>query len=638
MSFTPQFLDELRNRLPVSDIAGRRVKLRKHGREHTGLCPFHNEKTPSFTVNDDKGFFHCFGCGAHGDVIGFVMQTEGLTFPEAVEKLAAMAGLEIPRSSPEERAREQRARSLHDANEAAAKWFEKQLRLPQGREALDYLHRRGLSEATIARFRLGYAPDARDGLKSALIADGFDEAMLLEAGLLVTPEDGRASYDRFRGRVIFPIGDRRGRVIAFGGRILGDGKPKYLNTSDTPLFHKGRTLYALDRARETLRSPPKTPGDDAAAAAPEVIVTEGYMDVIALHQAGFGGAVAPLGTALTEAQIEELWRLAPEPVLCFDGDEAGRRAAARVVERVLPILRPGHSLRFALLPAGEDPDSLIQGAGPEAMRRLVDRARPLIDWLWEIETADKPADTPERRTAIRKTLRDRAFQIAEKSVQAAYLDELDARFNKAFRPQRQARGRAGANRDAGGPGRRGFGEGGPRADGPRADGQVDVLRLRAWQALLAAPINHPRILTDIVEPLSALALPPGSELDGVRTVLLGLCTLDQVPEAAAAVAAAVEGAGLGAALARICARPVYMLHAFAAPAADDLAALHGWRRLAEVLSRQGVASEIAAAARQFAAEPTERNWAYLEALKRVGQADDDGLDDQPASATAPGAV
>ncbi|MEQ8701402.1 MAG: DNA primase, partial [Bauldia litoralis] len=317
MNFTTQFLDELRNRLPVSDLVGRRVKLRKHGREHTGLCPFHNEKSPSFTVNDDKGFFHCFGCGAHGDVIGFAMQTEGLTFPEAVEKLAGMAGLQIPRETPEERARAQRARSLHDANEAAAKWFEKQLRGAQGREALDYLHRRGLSEATIASFRLGYAPDSRDGLKSALMSDGFEEAQLLEAGLLVKPEDGRASYDRFRGRVIFPINDRRGRPIAFGGRILGDGKPKYLNTSDTPLFHKGRTLYALDRAREAMRE------------TPEVIVTEGYMDVIALWQAGFKGAVAPLGTAVTETQIEELWRLAPEPIPCLDGDEAGRRAAAR---------------------------------------------------------------------------------------------------------------------------------------------------------------------------------------------------------------------------------------------------------------------------------------------------------------------
>ncbi|MYG50943.1 MAG: DNA primase [Rhodospirillaceae bacterium] len=291
MAITPQFLDELRSRVPVSDVVGKRVKLARKGREFTGLCPFHSEKTPSFTVNDDKAFYHCFGCGAHGDVIRFVTETEGLTFPEAVGKLAGMAGMEVPKATPEERRRAERAKSLQDVCEAALRFFRRRLDGPDGAAALAYLQRRGLKPETIEAFRLGWAPDGRSALKQALTGEGFPEAMLVESGLLIKPEDGGESYDRFRGRVIFPIADRRGRAIAFGGRALGDIQPKYLNSPETPLFNKGRLLYALDMARQAVRD-----GSD-------VIVTEGYTDVIALHQAGFGGAVAPLGTALTESQI-----------------------------------------------------------------------------------------------------------------------------------------------------------------------------------------------------------------------------------------------------------------------------------------------------------------------------------------------
>ena len=371
MAFTPQFLDELRGRLTLSDYVGKRVRLQKKGREHLGLCPFHNEKTPSFTVNDSKAFYHCFGCGAHGSAIDWVMQMEGLSFPEAVERLAGDAGMAVPQSTPEEQARAKRAKSLYDANEAACAWFQKQLYQGDGAAALDYLRGRGLTEETISRFRLGFAPERKNALGQALQADGFTEEMLIEAGLIARPDDGRAPYDRFRGRVIFPITDRRGRVIAFGGRIMEDreGIAKYLNSPETPLFHKGQTLYALALARE------------AAAKDAEVIVTEGYMDVIALHQAGFGGAVAPLGTAVTEAHIQALWRLAPEPVLCFDGDNAGQRAAHRAAERALPLLAPGRSLRFAILPAGEDPDSLLQAGGLAAMDTVLGAARPMVDVL-----------------------------------------------------------------------------------------------------------------------------------------------------------------------------------------------------------------------------------------------------------------
>ena len=350
MAFPPRFLDELRQRCSLADVVGRRVRLTKRGREYVGLCPFHNEKTPSFNVVEDKGFFHCFGCGAHGDVIGFLMQNGGLGFREAVEQLAGEAGLEVPQSTPQERERAQRQVDLQDAMEAACVFFQAQLEAPAGRTGLAYLERRGLDAATIRRFRLGFAPDGREALKRAL-AGKIPEALLVEGGLLRRPEDGGATYDYFRNRVIFPIGDRGGRIIAFGGRVIGEGQPKYLNSPETPLFQKGRVLYGWAAARAN------------AAKEPSAIVTEGYMDVIALHRAGFATAVAPLGTALTEAQLEELWKLAPEPILCFDGDAAGERAALRAADRALPLLRPGISLRFAALPAGEDPDTLIARYG-----------------------------------------------------------------------------------------------------------------------------------------------------------------------------------------------------------------------------------------------------------------------------------
>ena len=316
MTFPPQFLDEIRTRVPLEGVIGKRVRLTRRGRELLGLCPFHKEKTPSFTVNEDKGFFHCFGCGEHGDVIGFVMRDEGLSFPEAVERLAGDAGLALPARDPRAEAREKQRLSLFEVVEAAAKWFEAELAGPRGAQARRYLEGRGVDEATRATFRLGYAPDSRTALRTRLEKDGVTQAMLLEAGLIIAPDDGRAPYDRFRGRLIFPIWDRRGRVVAFGGRALGDGQPKYLNSPETPLFAKGSLLYG-----QHLAAP-------AARKAGQVIAVEGYMDAIALHQAGIAQAVAPLGTALTEQQLEGLWRLADDPVLCFDGDEAGKRAAA----------------------------------------------------------------------------------------------------------------------------------------------------------------------------------------------------------------------------------------------------------------------------------------------------------------------
>ncbi len=514
MAFSPDFLDELRSRISLSGLIGRRVRLVKRGREHSGLCPFHNEKSPSFTVSDDKGFFHCFGCGAHGDAIGFVMRADSLSFPEAVERLAGEAGLEVPRASPEEAAQHKARASLRDAVEAACAWFETRLRAPEGRAALDYLRRRGLDDATIARFRLGYAPESTEALKRAMAAKSIDEKHLVESGLLKRPDDGRAPFAFFRDRVMFPIADRAGRVIAFGARTLGDGQPKYLNSPDTPLFDKGRTLYAFSLAR-------------AAAAANdrggrgEIIVCEGYMDVIALHQAGFATAVAPLGTALTEAQLDQLWKVVPEPILCFDGDAAGQRAAARAAGRALPLVGPGRSVRFATLVAGKDPDELIRAKGPQAMREVLDQAQPLIDFIWAELSGGRPPDTPERWSALQHTLEQRAAQIEHRETRLLYRDQLLSRYRRWLRETDRA---AWAKLRGAAPGWRGKGPGPRNAPGsgvaehlrsPSGEtarrSPLDPVR-EAWRIVLAALVNFPPLVDELGERLAALE-PPNESLD-----------------------------------------------------------------------------------------------------------------------------
>ena len=424
MTFPPQFLDEIRARVPLESVIGKRVRLVRRGRESLGLCPFHKEKTPSFTVNEDKGFFHCFGCGAHGDVIGFLMRDEGLSFPEAVERLAADAGLQLPARDPRSEARERERHSLYGVLEAAAAWFEWELVGPRGAAARRYLDMRGVDEETRATFRLGFAPDSRTALRTKLEGDGVTEAMMLDAGLVIAPDDGRAPYDRFRGRVIFPICDRRGRVVAFGGRALGDGQPKYLNSPETPLFSKGTLLYG-----QHLAAP-------AARKAGRVIAVEGYMDVIALHQAGIAEAVAPLGTALTEQQLEALWRLAEEPVLCFDGDEAGARAASRAVERALPQLSARRSLRFSSLPAGQDPDTMVRDSGRGAIAEIVEAASPLSEQLWKMALGGRALDTPEARARVHKQLQDQVARIPDRDLGFRYLEEFRQRLRLPWRERR----------------------------------------------------------------------------------------------------------------------------------------------------------------------------------------------------------
>jgi len=422
MGFTPDFLDEIRNRLPTSEVVGRKVRLTRKGREFTGLCPFHNEKTPSFTVNDDKAFYHCFGCGAHGDVIKFVLETEGLTFPETVERLAGQAGLQILDYSPEDKLRSRVRKTLYDVVEVAAHWFESQLVAQAGAEGRSYIQTRGLSQETVQKFRLGFAPGDRTALKQAMLARSeITEDMLIEAGMLIKPEDGGESYDRFRGRIMFPITDRQGRVVAFGGRALSkNAKAKYLNSPETPLFHKGRLLYNLSGARKQ------------AFEKGRLLVAEGYMDVIALAQAGFPEAVAPLGTAVTEDQIREMWRLTPEPFMCFDGDKAGQRAAIRVVERSLNLLKPGHSLRFVYLPEGEDPDSFVKDKGSKAFEKLISEGQPLAHVLWREMIEGVAFDTPEQRAGLEQKISRILIEIKDAKIRGYYESDFGRRLKKLF--------------------------------------------------------------------------------------------------------------------------------------------------------------------------------------------------------------
>ena len=497
MAFPPGFLDQLRDRISLAGLVGRHVKLTRRGREFAGLCPFHNEKTPSFYVVEDKNFFHCFGCGAHGDSIGFTMRADNLDFLEAVEKLAGEAGIAVPQATPEEREKARRQKTLLETLEAAAGFYEMRLWSPAGEAAREYLAARGLDEATIRRFRLGWAPGDRQALRRALAGE-YSEPLLIEAGLLHRPADGEP-YDYFRSRVTFPIGDRAGRVIAFGGRVLDDSQPKYLNSPESPVFEKGRVLYGWSAAR---------------AAGGDAVVTEGYMDVIALHRAGFASAVAPLGTALGEFQLQELWRFGPEPVLCFDGDAAGQRAAARALRRALPLLRPGHSLRFAALAAGEDPDSLVRGGGAAAFEQVLATARPLSQMLWQIECGAGPADTPERRADLDRRLMEDVALIADPTVRGEYRrfvrEQLYAAARAARAPQHPARpGYA--------PPRADFVRDGP-APPPRAPGRVQR------QILFRILLDAPALIGDVAEEFAALPVPE-AELDKLRREILEIDAL-----------------------------------------------------------------------------------------------------------------
>jgi len=511
VTLSPAWLDELRARTLLSAVIGPSVKLIRAGREFKACCPFHNEKTPSFTVNDEKGFYHCFGCGAHGDAIRFLTDQRGLPFMDAVKELAAKAGMDVPAPDPAARERAERTASLTDVMAACQRWFAEQLAGIEGAAAREYLKGRGIDPATVERFGIGLAPEGRSRLKSALASLGEDR--LVETGMLIRTDPGSGSgagesetYDRFRGRLMIPIRDARGRVIAFGGRILGSGEPKYLNSPDTPLFDKGRTLYNIDRASPASRS------------AGRLIVVEGYMDVIALDRAGIAEAVAPNGTAVTESQLERMWRLDPAPILCFDGDSAGQKAAIRAALRALPMIGPERTLRFVELPPGQDPDDLVrsaaaaaggdgaaqQKAGRDALEALLASPEGLADRLWRHELSAFPLTTPEARAGLRQRLIEHSQAIRDGALARLYRDEWMQRFQAEVAPQRPAN----ASRRPFAPGRRGafFAPPQPVGSEARAIAAAGIDATTA-RALILGFAFFPEELPAFCEQLATLTIP-----------------------------------------------------------------------------------------------------------------------------------
>ena len=608
MALPSGFLDELRARTPISALIGRRTKLERAGRQWKACCPFHGEKTPSFYIYDDH--YHCFGCGAHGDAISFVMQSEGAGFMEAVERLAGEAGLEVPQLSPALAEAEARRHSLSGVLEAAAASYQRRLFLPEGQRALDYLLGRGLHQETIRRFGLGWAGDQRAALTAELAREGIGAELLEEAGLVRPAGDDGRGGAFFFNRVMFPIRDRRGAVISFGGRILGDGQPKYLNGPETALFSKRRNLYGLDLARAALRER----GSNAA-----LVVVEGYMDVIALHQAGFGGAVAPLGTALTEDQLAELWRLSPAPVLCFDGDAAGARASARTAELALPLLAPDRTVKFARLPSGEDPDSLVQRHGTGAFQAVLDGARPLSDALYDLLRERMGDTTPEQRAGLRHQLVAAAGRIPDAALAGEYRSVLLDRFFAARGGRFKARqpGGLGAERAWGGQGTvrgavRGAERGGAERGGaPRPAPSDAASEAERARILLAILLRHPGLLVDVGPALAGMVLAGAPGV--VRDALLAWAETAERLDSAG-VMDHLTTSGLAAEVARILAATPVPLPGCASVSAMPGEAEAGWWHIFGLMHRDRLDAEIAAAGRDFARQADEASQRRLIAL------------------------
>jgi DNA primase len=580
MAFPPQFLDEVRARVSLADVVARHVKLTKRGREYIGLCPFHKERTPSFNVVEDKGFYHCFGCGAHGDVIGFSMRNLNLSFREAVEALANQAGLKVPADSPKERERAAQAASLYDVCEAACVFFEERLKAPVGSHAAGYLGRRGLGPELIARFRLGYSPAGGGALLQDL-GKRFPKQALTDAGLIRTDESGRA-FDFFRDRVIFPICDRQGRVIAFGGRTLGEGQPKYLNSPESPIFQKGRTLYAMHLARK------------ATSEIDPPIVAEGYVDVIALHGAGFQTAVAPLGTALTELHLGELWKLSTEPVLCFDGDAAGERAAGRTLERALPLLGQGHSFRIVSLPAGEDPDSLIQSGRIVQFRESLKSSLPISEYMWNAAIRGKDLSTPERLAQLHHTLTQKILLIEDRKTQQLFRRYVEDKIWE-LRSRRVARSR-------------------PKGDQYELPSQIDDrldderVREKIQIVILSLALIHPHIARNDIDHFATIS-PKRLALSKLHHKILEVLAAD--PDIGAErLESHLVDEGYGSDLARIFKSDVYLARALVR-AIDADAAADQWTAAFSRYLLPDVRQQLDEAVKRWIADATDANLATM---------------------------
>lgn len=568
-------MEDLRSRLTLSDIIGRKVRMTRAGREFKGCCPFHNEKTPSFYVNDDKQFYHCFGCGAHGDAIGFTMSHDNLSFIEAIESLAAEAGMEVPQQSPQEIAKAKEEKSLYSLLEEATRWMEKQLRGDVN--AYRYVTDRGMTEEQLNSFRVGYAPSDGQAVRKAMQALGYTDSQMIEAGVLRAGKQGREPYAFFRERIMFPVPDRRGRVVAFGGRILpdhlrppdrGDYTPaKYMNSADTPLFHKGSMLYGEPRARQ------------AAIDSQPLIVVEGYVDVMACVKAGYAGAMAPMGTALTEEQIMVLWRMIPDqrkvPILCFDGDEAGRRAAARACERILPLLKPDHSARFAFLPDGQDPDSLVNSHGQKALENILESAIPLVDFLWAYHTTAQKFDTPEARAGLSKILEQESLKIQDRDVQHYYRQAFREKVNKAFGQNYGGKGgyKAGYKKAYG---KKRVNESFAVIKRPSSSGKKLVER-----ALLATILNHPSLFEVVEEDLGRLHVQE-DRLDMLRQAVIS-CLCESPDMEASDLREILANNGFSSEIKGLLSESVYTHAGFARSQTDIEDVKEGWQQAMNVL-------------------------------------------------------
>ena len=581
MSLPPNFLDELRTRTSLSQVVGRKVlwDTRKSNQAKGDMwapCPFHQEKSASFHVDDRKGYYYCFGCHAKGDAISFVRETENVGFMEAVEILAGEAGMQMPARDPKAQEKADRRGQLIEVMEQAVRIFRLHLRSSAGAAARDYLSRRGLDEATQERFGLGFAPPGWQTLWEQLTSQGASPEQIVEVGLAKPSQKGGRPYDTFRNRIMFPIRDPRGRTIAFGGRAMDpDDNAKYLNSPETPLFDKSRTLYNQGPARE------------AAGKGQPLIVAEGYMDVIALSRGGFEASVAPLGTAVTETQLQMLWRITDEPIMALDGDKAGLNAAYRVIDTALPLLEAGKSLRFVLLPEGQDPDDLIRSEGREAMRALIETAQPMVQLLWRRETEGRVFDSPERKAALDKTLRERIRTIQDPSLRSHYGEEIKRLRWDLFKGPSK-------------PGNRKFQKrGAPFApqpsDGlrssPLVSGGKDVeIRLRE-AVILAALISTPELVTEFEGQIEDMTC-----VDPEHAALRD-CMLRNAGEPADRVRAAADETVGGDALEKLCrARHVAITPCLRNPGDRELARLTIAEELAKLEAWIGLDTEIAEAA------------------------------------------
>lgn len=529
MRFPQSFLDEIRARISISSVIGRSVQWDKRktnaGKgDYWACCPFHGEKTPSFHCEDRKGRYHCFGCKQSGDIFTYLVEKEGVPFPEAVERLASEAGLQLPQLSPEAEAREERRANLYDVMDLAQEFFGTQLQAAVGAKARGYLSDRGLSAEVQQEFGIGFAPNDRHALSKALASSNITPDQMDEAGLIIRPEDGRPSYDRFRDRIMFPIRDPRGRVIAFGGRAMNpDALAKYLNSPDTPLFHKGTVLYNMDKARR--------PAHDASA----LIACEGYMDVIAFRRAGLPYAVAPLGTALTEDQLGLMWKITPEPVLCFDGDDAGLKAAYRALDLALERLTPGSSLKFAILPEGQDPDDLLNSGGSDAVKQAVEQAEPMASMVWRRALSRNDRSTPERKARFEADLMRTVNAIADPTVRKYYSDDMRERVRTLLQG-------AGGNRwqkSRGRPFGKARGASAGRSRWQKEPWEIETPASPQLRALAGRPVhdaatqrrtglilltlvNHPVLAEEMIEDIVAMDVPT-RELDSLRRRIIDTC-------------------------------------------------------------------------------------------------------------------